>query len=81
MNIVKLLVTEIDMEMVVVTIINDCDLLDRQYVMKIFQGDCEILTKDIFNKKIFELIKTHRVEIVTPEVSLAELEEELHDLR
>ena len=82
MNKVNLLVTEIDTENVIVTVLNEYELLDKRYILSILCPEGRhIMSKKYFNESLFKIIKTHRVDIITPEVSLEELEEELHDLR
>lgn len=80
MNKVNLLVTELDCNTVIVTVVNEKDLLDRGYVMCLFPTDNAIMSKEHFSNMLFELIKSYRVDIITPEVSIIELEELIYDL-
>lgn len=81
MNKVKLLVTELDCNTVIVIVINENELLDIHYVRKLFPTDNAIMSKEHFSNMLFKLIRSHRVDIITPEVSIMELEDLIYDLR
>lgn len=80
MNKVDLLVTELDCNTVIVTVINENDLLDKHYIMRLFPNDNAIISKEHFSNMLFKLVKTHRVDIITSEVIIEEWEDLIHDL-
>lgn len=75
MNIVKLLVTEVDKNLLIVSIVNKSDFKDLKQITSLFPSDIGYMTKDNFIKILFELIKIYRVNIVSEKVCMKEMDE------
>lgn len=75
MNKVKLLVTELDKNLVIVSILNKSDFKGVKQITSLFPSDISYMTKDNFISILFELIKIYRVNIVSEKVCMKEMDE------
>lgn len=75
MNIVKLLVTEVDKDFVIVSIVNKSDFKGVKQITDLFPSDIRYMTKDNFIKILFLLMKNYRVNLVSEAVCMKEMDE------